>query len=292
MRATHSHESKHRHGCAPSTPQLFARSELGMRTLVARRDQLMLGYWRRLCAAIPERLLSRVFRARVAAVKQSESVSKNSLAAALLTTLRRYDLEEQWDAVATDQLYTADEWRALVTKAVLAQEESDRRTEAAERPSLHGYAAELMPRLETMASYLHHSRNQEGVWLRCRLRSDTLPLMHTIGKQCEPRWNEIGCYCQICPQPKEPTAEPTAERTAETGRVESAQHFLTDCRAPRLMQLRVELIHRLRTAIEEMERRRHERRCALLAEAAGGSSGSRNVGHFHHEHLRRLSREF
>jgi hypothetical protein len=53
-------------GCSQGTPAVFATCELGLRSLQLRREQYHLCYWRRLCAALPERLLHRVFRQRVA----------------------------------------------------------------------------------------------------------------------------------------------------------------------------------------------------------------------------------
>ena len=94
-------------GCHQGTPAVFATSELGMRSLEHRRDQFHLRYWYRLCSALPERLLHRIFRQRVLDVKQlpdEESSISYSLCRVLQQTLFKYDLAIEWDQAMTDQL--------------------------------------------------------------------------------------------------------------------------------------------------------------------------------------------
>ena len=56
----------------PATPKAFLRGELGAQSQRARRDYLTLSYWQHLVSADPRRLLSRVFRARLATAQQRQ----------------------------------------------------------------------------------------------------------------------------------------------------------------------------------------------------------------------------
>lgn len=69
-----------------------------MRSLEHRRDQYHLRYWYRLCSALPERLLHRIFRQRVLDVKQlldEESSTSYSLCRMLQQALLKYDLASE-----------------------------------------------------------------------------------------------------------------------------------------------------------------------------------------------------
>ena len=237
-------------GCSPSTPAVFATSELGMRSLELRREQDHLRYWRRLCAALPERLLHAVFRQRVRDAKADPHLSRHSLCAMLYATLSKYNLEEQWDSVATDQLYSEEEWEGLIRKRVEEEEATQRQVTLAAKSSLDGYSKSLLPPLGTMAGYLQGSaRNCEGVWIRCRLRSDTLPLMPVLARHCQPpRRESAHSRCSLCAGNSE---EESAETTA--GQAETATHFLSSCSAPQMVELRAELCRRLQRSLQEWQ---------------------------------------
>ena len=235
-------------GCSQNTPAVFATSELGLRSLAIRREQYHLRYWRRLCLALPERLLHCVFRQRVRDVKVTPHLSKHSLCSMMHETLMKYDLEDQWEQVATDQVFETDEWETKVTKLVQTEEATARQILLAARTSLDTYASALIPELGQMAPYLLHSRNREGAWIQCRLRADCLPLMRTLSRQCRPLRSDIHATCTLCPPPT----------GAEEESVETVTHFLSECQSPRMISLRQELCNRLEQTIKQWQQSRCE----------------------------------
>jgi len=235
-------------GCSQGTPAVFATSELGLRSLELRREQYLLRYWRRLCAALPERLLHRVFRARVADVKATPLLSQHSLCHTLHATLCKYQLEEQWEQVVTDQVYQAEEWNGMVGDRVLQEELTSRQCTLASKSSLDTYGTALVPAPGSVAAYLLHSRNREGAWIRCRLRSNTLPLMQVLSRQCRPQRTDAHPICPLCPESQE---------------VETTEHFLSSCQSQRQCQLRRELCSRLEQAVQQWH---EEQKAALMAD--------------------------
>jgi hypothetical protein len=235
-------------GCSQSTANVFVNSELGLRSLSARRDACMLWYWRRLCAAAPERLLHRVFRRRVQDVSADAAQHKHSLCVAMECTLGRYGLADEFERVSTEQVYKEEEWHTLVSQHVMQQEQAQRLTEISEKSSLQQYQqGDLAPRLGKMASYLVCSRNQEGVWIRCRMRSGTLALLLPLGRLCDPAWTHVQCRCTICPRDDSEDAD-------AAGEPEDTVHFASRCRAEPLVALRHGLIARLRRVARESPR--------------------------------------
>ena len=233
-------------GCSQSTPAVFATSELGLRSLELRREQHQLRYWRRLCAALPERLLSRVFRQRVRDVKVTPLLAKHSLCHMLRETLTKYGLEDEWELVVTDQLFEAAEWESKVAQCVRTEEATTRQVALAARSSLDSYASALLPELGHMAPYLLHSRNCEGAWIQCRLRADCLPLMQSLARQCRPQRSDAHATCLLCPL------------GANEGAVEGVTHFLSDCQSLNLIELRKELCGRLQQAISEWQQEQRD----------------------------------
>lgn len=236
-------------GCSQSTPAVFATSELGLRSLAIRREQYHLRYWRRLCTALPERLLHGVFRQRVKDAKATPQLTKHSLCRMMHETLVKYELEDQWEQVATDQVFETDEWEAKVSKLVLTEEANARQLLLAARSSLDTYAHALLPELGQMAPYLLHSRNREGAWIQCRLRADCLPLMRTLSRQCRPSRSDVHAECPLCP--------PTLSETG-VGAVESVTHFLSECQSPCMISLRQELCSRLQQAIQQWQQKQRD----------------------------------
>ena len=196
------------------------------------------------CAAVPDRLLHRIFRQRVLDVKHSSELSRHSLCRMIHDTLVKYDLEEEWDHVATDQLYEPDEWAAKVGKAVQAEETNARQICMAERSSLDTYASALVPDLGQVAPYLLRNRNREGAWIQCRLRSRTLPLMTTLAKRSP--LASVSAQCELCEKVARPSGVPAA--------LENVEHFLVGCQSPGSMSLRRELCERLRLVLNAATR--------------------------------------
>jgi exonuclease III len=263
-------------GCHQGTPAVFATSELGMRSLRHRREQYHMRYWYRLCAAVPDRLLHRVFRQRVCDVKRSAADTRRSLCRMLLETLTKYGLEDEWDTACTDQTYESDEWAAKVDRAVRDEEARARLIALTLRPSLDTYAAALAPALGRVAPYIWHSRNREGAWIQCRLRSQTLPLMAVLSRQCRPAREDVHSTCPVCPQPSGPdqsaaSADATglapvmdvdSEAPPRPAEVESVTHFVSSCRSVDSVHLRRDLCRRLRGTVSQWQTRQRAAWCA------------------------------
>jgi hypothetical protein len=114
------------------------------------------------------------------------------------------------------------------------------------------YGEALAPPLGCMADYLRGvTRNCEGVWVRCRLRADVLPLLHTLGRQCVPRWPDDSCRCSLCPIGS--ANAPGEDGDAPDAALDTREHFLARCSAEPLVQLRRGLIQRLRRAAAEWD---------------------------------------
>jgi hypothetical protein len=116
-----------------------------------------------------------------------------------------------------------------------------------QRSSLDTYAAALVPELDQMAPYLLHSRNREGAWIQCRLRSKTLPLMSTLARQCQPPRADVHrAQCSMC----DTEAAAMAAHESDTPTlVESVEHFLAGCQSPGSISLRRDLCIRLRQIV-------------------------------------------
>ena len=112
-----------------------------------------------------------------------------------------------------------------------------------------------------IAPYLLHSRNREGAWIQCRLRSETLPLMTTLSRQCYPPRDDVHSACPICPVMSHSNAVTVAaslvndaatvssacaaESTPPSAEVESVQHFVSSCSSTASSDLRRDLCCRL-----------------------------------------------
>jgi hypothetical protein len=137
--------------------------------------------------------------------------------------------------VATDQTYEGDEWHGLTEDRVLKEELTARQCTLAGKGSLDMYAKALVPAVGSMATYLLHSRNREGAWIRCRLRSNTLPLMQVLYRQCVPQRPTEESLCPLC----------------SSAEGETTEHFLSSCQSQRQRQLRQELCTRLEAALQQ-----------------------------------------
>ena len=139
----------------------------------------------------------------------------------------------------------------MVGARVLQEELITRQCTLASKSSLGTYGKALVPPVGSVATYLLHSRNREGAWIRCRLRSSTLPVMQVLSRQCRPQRSEEHATCLLCPQSAE---------------VETTEHFLSSCQSPSQCQLRRELCSRLEQALQQW----HEaQRLALMADSSG-----------------------
>ena len=169
---------------------------------------------------------------------------------------------------------------------VLVKETNDRQSVMAARSTLDRYSYALAPQVGKLAPYLAQSRNREGGWIQCRLRSETLPLMQTLGRQCHPPRSDSHAACRLCDnplaRPRPPLSSAPAVRVATDAAtmdpqpslvcesanppspagsvaspevqivaVEGVTHFLGECDAPAMRQLRERLCVRIREAVRQ-----------------------------------------
>ena len=145
--------------------------------------------------------------------------------------LSKYSLQSEWTTHHTHEAYTKEQWSKLIKKKITQADKEERAQLMCAQSSLCKYTCYadcLVPAYGELAVYLDDATNEEGTWLKVRLRSNTLPLYSVLGVHAVPRWSEHMMRCQVCDN--------------EHGEVESASHFLTSCAA--YTHLRVECIRR------------------------------------------------
>ena len=153
-------------GCSRSTPRDFVCSELGFRALAARRHELLLRYWRRLCATKRDRLLFRVFDRRVRDVKNNADGCRRSLCFTMMVTLHLYEMDNAWEDTGVAVRSEPDGWTGVHRE--VCRLEQQQRTQSA--PADH--AATVRPGADAAAGpdgWLPPPHSQRGG------RVDSLP---------------------------------------------------------------------------------------------------------------------
>ena len=237
-------------GCGAGVSNVFIQSELGLTSMKSRSDELKLRYWYDLCAKSSDSSsswLAHYFQrgmsdinARVAAGVALPPPTR-CIMRCMLDLLSKYSLQREWTTHHTHEAYTKEQWSKLVKKKITQAEKDERAQLMCAQSSLSKYTCYsdcLVPAYGELAVYLDDATNEEGTWLKVRLRSNTLPLYSVLGVHAVPRWSDAMMRCQVCDN--------------EHGEVESASHFLTQCAA--YTHLRVECVRRGLQWLEEQRR--------------------------------------
>ena len=171
----------------PATCALL--SDLGLPTLKTRRKILKLGFWKRLCDARPDRLLSRLFR------KRHQEVLAGSARLSCLRSMGALLCEFKFGHFWTTGTVPSD-WAGLVRARAWLSEAALQTANMASCSSLllyrslgHGFRRGTHP-------FLDDRDNIHGTRLKSSLRFGTIFTMSRVARTL--KWPESGAHCLLC----------------------------------------------------------------------------------------------
>jgi hypothetical protein len=193
-------------GITTNVAAVGVRAELGLPTLKSRRQCLKLGYWKKLCEAAPNRLLSVIFRNRYAEVSAGRAA--HSCLQAFKQTLHDLDLDYFWSSMSA-----SNDWSVVVRSKSVALQASAQDAMIASHSSLATFALLGQRCSDGTHPYLNDTYNRLGMRLKTNLRLGTLMLMQRVAAGMG--WPVRAGRCLLC----------------KSGAIEDAQHFLVSCPA-------------------------------------------------------------
>ena len=208
------------------------RAETGCERLEDRWLKLRMGYWRRLFAAKPDRLLRVVasFRHREYVQSGGRGYGSKGWMRTAHSAFRRVGLEEYWLDQRRAARETSGRWKKMVYRAVEATADTDRERRMAAMPSTRPYSkikewgANTEPYSFSAGEvdrqgrlvperYLDDRACLKGTRLKLLCRLNCLPVMHRVGREVKPKWPVQDRICFAC----------------GTGAIEDVRHFIMDC---------------------------------------------------------------
>ena len=210
----------------------MVRAETGCERLEDRWLKLRLGYWRRLFAAKPDRLLRVVasFRHQEYVRSGGRGYGSKGWMRTAHAAFRAVGLEEYWRDQRRATKESPGRWKKMVYGAVEATADRDRACRMASMPSTLSYSrikewglntepysfskgeVERQGRL-VPERYLDDRACPKGTRLKLLCRLNCLPVMHRVGREVKPKWPVHDRVCFAC----------------GTGAIEDVRHFLMDC---------------------------------------------------------------
>ena len=193
-------------------PNDFLLAEFGAQSLSSRREELRLRFFRHLCTADPNRMLSIIFRWRCALVRRGQA--QLSLCNGFMSLLDRYERSDVWLALPRargDPLWEA--WESSLHGSAVIADLAARRSSIEARPSLFRFAVIKPLDRRVTPSYL--ACRGLGMWLKLQLRANSLPLLGTLARHCRPPLPLESSHCRLC----------------RNALVEDVPHFLLVCSA-------------------------------------------------------------
>ena len=208
------------------------RAEAGCELLLDRWAKLKLGYWRRLFAAKPDRLLRVVaaFRHRELVRSGGRGLGSKGWMKTAQTALINAGLQGYWDDPRKAARENSYAWRERAYLAVETASETDRVARMEGMPSVQGYnrikdwgtntkeysfsigeegrLGRLVPE-----RYLDDRVCLKGTRLKMLCRLNCLPVMDRVGREVRPKWPKQSRVCFAC----------------GCGAVEDVRHFIMDC---------------------------------------------------------------
>jgi hypothetical protein len=183
------------------------RGEMGWWTLEARRDQLRLGFWRRLVLMDDSRLTKQMYEQ----CRKREGAWANTTKA----TLEKLGLGHLW--ATEDVPKSKSEWKKVCKEALHLREEQNWKTELEASPKLDTYR--IFKKKLVMEPYLQQKefdlRARLKRWGLARIRTGSNELQVDKGRQTRPRVPRSERVCLVC----------------NNGTVEDEAHFLLQCEA-------------------------------------------------------------
>ena len=219
------------HGNGSGASNEVLRAETGTEPLAARWDKLQLGYWRRTFGAHPHRLLRiiAVDRLRARLGDAGDRVKGWILAAE--TNFSKHGLDQYFRNPDKTTPYLSEEWKKLTYDAVDTRTDSTRMEAMSKQTSTACYArvkswtvnpVHYCARKSELGKlgllvhepYLDDHADYTGTRLKLLCRTNSLPLMHRVGREVTPPWPKHLRTCFMC------------SSAAET---ENVYHFVMNC---------------------------------------------------------------
>jgi hypothetical protein len=195
--------------------------EFAAQSFGSRRRELICRFFHHLCLADVDSLLGRVFRARVAEVKNGGA--RLSFCMTLRIVLTSMGLQAAWDAMpnnAHDPIW--ENWNVRVHRTAVQLDHEERAMAVRSRPSLALFAS-LKP-LDQPRRAAYIVRRGLASWVKLRLRTNSLPLLSMLAKHSKHQLAAESTVCRMC----------------SSGVEETVIHFVAEC--PALQREREALI--------------------------------------------------
>jgi hypothetical protein len=178
-----------------------------------RQENLQLRWWWRLAATDKNRLLYKVWMKRCEQVRKirdmknmGEEEGRMSACVKMKEVLTRNGFEREWNDPTSTTETLQGEWITKIEEEMKKREEIARK-KGIERCVERGcmsreHAEKVITQVLTFQPYLDCANN-EGTWLKTRLRSNQLYLFDILGKQQQPQWSHSLRTCWICHKEEE-----------------------------------------------------------------------------------------
>ena len=190
-------------GLSGNPSAVAMRMEMGLETLKSRRTRLKLGYWGKLCRAKEDRLLSMIFRRKLAELDTGSTQSDGLMS--FKRCLEGVGLKEEWTRrTASDK----DTWTKVVDESCTAWATELERLAAGEKTSMKQYVDHSLRPDSGLATYLLDRSNIDGTRLLCAIRTGHVRLRERVAK--ENRLPISSALCLLC----------------KDGEAENGEHFL------------------------------------------------------------------
>ena len=256
----------------------FVRTEMGLEKLAARWEKLRLGYWRKIQAARPGRLLTKVARMRMGQVRWGMSrLGELSWMKGTRSLLTSRGLARYWYDPARAKAKTKERWKKLVYLQVEEHFEQERDKRSRGLVSLARYnsikhwgpmdtdRAQFVGEVGrhgalVVERYLDDVKDGLGRQLKLMCRADCLPVLSRV--TWELGISVFNAKCMMC----------------NTGHTEDVKHLLLQCPAyQRQRERMMETAERAFAGAGFSDLSESERVCALLGARAGSCAAEDRV---------------
>jgi hypothetical protein len=204
-------------GIRSSSAGVFIRHELGLPSMQARKDMLVLRWWGRLWSINDDTRLVKVmmfYRWNQIKSNTDTNYDPHSSLVQVRDTLAKYDLQQYWLNGVSKQ--DQQKWYPLVKRTVQSVQAKHELSCIQQLSSLAMYQNIIkISSKPTLASYLNDTYNRKGTIIKCKLRCNGFALYDVLGSRAIPTWTEVQRACPVC----------------TSGQAENVQHFIAECAA-------------------------------------------------------------
>jgi hypothetical protein len=203
------------HGNGSGVSDEVLRAETGTEPLAARWDKLQLGFWRRTFGANPLRLLRILAVDRLRTRRGDAGGSVKGWIPAVETNFSKHGLDQFYLNPDKTTLFPDEEWRKLTYDAVDARTDATRAEAMVKQTSTTYYSmiknwasnpvhyCSRNSELEKLGllvhePYLDDHADYKGTRLKLLCRTNSIPLMHRVGREITPPWPKPLRTCFMC----------------------------------------------------------------------------------------------